>query len=635
MTRICPHCERKTEALVCQSDGYRTVRAERYTDADPLLGSVFEGRYRIEQRLGMGGMSTLYRATQLAVGRPVAIKLLSPELASDLKAVARFQREARAVAALRHPNTVRLFDYGQSDDGHLFLVMEYLDGESLARLVDTQGPLHTQRVIHVAKQILDALAEAHERGIIHRDLKPDNVFVTRVGLKHDFVKILDFGIAKVAEGGRRPQGKRQLTGDGTIIGSPGYMAPEQIRSQVVTAQTDLYAVGVIMHEMLTGEPLFQGESTVDCLMAHLESPPEPPEADGEPLEGPLIDFVMSCLAAEPMYRPSSAAIALRMLTECEAQPVRGSRETAPYAAVSVTRPRPMVRVGSDTPKPVATLSTNRSSLDIPLTRHPTTVGEPEVEASQLGEVRGHRGWLFAVALVAALVAGGLWYLLQDGDSSQRPQLSTLHDAPSSRQAGEGVVQDPPPAPAETGQAGGVTPGQERPKPVEQAADKQAPPADSEDTSVERKAPEADPEEKTPASSAEAKADKPVPEARAPEGEAPEKVADAQPGEETPAEAKDGAKEPLPVEELKPAKPADAPKGVKVTLKTKPTGATAYIKREKIGVTPFEYTWVPEKGQTKSPLIIFKLEGYEFGYLRVRPKDEGKTRWVRLDPDYNY
>ena len=300
---------------ICPYDGYQTVDAALYMEPehDPFVGKAFQERYRIEERLAIGGMGTVYRASQIAVGRPVAIKILRKEIVHDLRVVARFQQEALAVAGLHHPNTVRIFDFGQSADGHLFLVMEYLEGESLGDLIDSKAPLEATRVIRIAGQILDALAEAHTNGIIHRDLKPDNIFVTKVGLQPDFVKILDFGIAKLDRGEAR---KRQLTQTGIVVGSPGYMAPEQVQSLPLTAQVDIYAVGAVMYEMLCGEPVFSGESAFEIAMKQVNETPRPPRANGADLSGPLVDLVMSFLNKKPEDRPEGATEALRQLQAC-------------------------------------------------------------------------------------------------------------------------------------------------------------------------------------------------------------------------------------------------------------------------------------------------------------------------------
>ena len=313
--RICPHCETPTLDKICPFDGYQTVDAALYMEPehDPFVGTAFQERYRIEERLAIGGMGTVYRASQVAVGRPVAIKILRQEVVHDLRVVARFQQEALSVAGLHHPNTIRIFDFGQSADGHLFLVMEFLEGESLGDMIDEQAPIEPERVVKIGGQILDALAEAHSNGIIHRDLKPDNIFVTKVGLQADFIKVLDFGIAKLERGEAR---KRQLTQTGIVVGSPGYMAPEQVQSLPLTAQVDIYAVGAVMYEMLTGKAVFVGESAFEIAMKQVNEDPEPPMVDGKVLKGPVIDCVMSFLAKEPENRPAGAAEALRRLQEC-------------------------------------------------------------------------------------------------------------------------------------------------------------------------------------------------------------------------------------------------------------------------------------------------------------------------------
>jgi serine/threonine protein kinase len=313
--RICPHCETPTLDRICSYDGYQTVDAALYMEPehDPFVGTAFQERYRIEERLAIGGMGTVYRASQVAVGRPVAIKILRQEVVHDLRVVARFQQEALAVAGLHHPNTVRIFDFGQSAEGHLFLVMEYLEGEPLGDLIDNDAPLDSARVVRIGGQILDALAEAHSNGIIHRDLKPDNLFVTRVGVQPDFIKVLDFGIAKLDRGEAR---KRQLTQTGIVVGSPGYMAPEQVQSLPLTAQVDIYAVGAVMYEMLTGTPVFSGESAFEIAMKQVNEEPAPPAVKGKTLRGPVVDCVMSFLAKEPDDRPAGAAEALRRLQDC-------------------------------------------------------------------------------------------------------------------------------------------------------------------------------------------------------------------------------------------------------------------------------------------------------------------------------
>ncbi len=430
--RICPNCETPTLEPICPYDGYQTVYAALYMDPqqDPFVGTVFHGRYRIESRQAMGGMSTVYRATQIAVGRPVALKIMTRDLARDLKAVARFQQEARAVAGLRHPNTIRLFDYGQSEDGHLFLVMEFLDGEPLSALIDRSGPFDPARVIRIAKQLLDALSEAHGNGIVHRDLKPDNIFVTNVGLQKDYVKILDFGIAKVT----KLEGRKNLTGTGLVIGSPGYMAPEQVQAQPSTPQTDIYAVGAMSYEMLCGHPIFEGESAIELAFKHVQEEPPHPNIDGEELHGPLVDFILDCLSKPMEYRPPSAAVALEQLQALEAVPLRNellpdARTTSPGGALHRDSARRTVPPRSDsvpdrrspTTETFATRATVRSSPSD--RRSPSSRDVEEMSPSALDDGSdsyrlatsgGRAGWAIATLLVAAAVGGGVWWYTQHG-----------------------------------------------------------------------------------------------------------------------------------------------------------------------------------------------------------------------------
>ena len=317
--RICPQCRRVTGAGICPRDGFPTVAADQYAaqHADRLIGQVFNERYRIEARVGRGGMGTVYQATQLSVNRPVAIKVLRSSDDQDLKDVARFQQEARAVASLRHPNTVRLIDYGQNLGGELYLVMEFLEGQTLAALM-AEGPLEPGRVVDIGLQVAASLAEAHSQGIVHRDLKPANVILTDVVGRRGLVKVLDFGIAKVTGAA---SADTRLTHTGMSIGSPRYMAPEQAASHEISGQADLYALGVVMHEMLVGEPLFSKRNATEYLIAHMGEKPLYPSRDGRRLEGPLPALIMQCLAKSPGRRPAGAVELVARLEAARDGPV--------------------------------------------------------------------------------------------------------------------------------------------------------------------------------------------------------------------------------------------------------------------------------------------------------------------------
>jgi serine/threonine-protein kinase len=220
------------------------------------------GRYRIDALIGGGGFGAVYCATQLNLGRAVAIKFLHPGLFAAEGAHERFCREAQLAQQLKHPNTVRVYDFGRSESGLPFIVWEHLEGQPLDALVAREGAQPPARVVRIASQVLKALMEAHALGIVHRDIKPANLFISNFSGEPDFVKVLDFGVAKTVS----EQGPA-ITSDAMPVGTPSYMAPEQVRTEPVGPATDLYALGLVMAELLCGRAVIQGRSLVDVFMA--------------------------------------------------------------------------------------------------------------------------------------------------------------------------------------------------------------------------------------------------------------------------------------------------------------------------------------------------------------------------------
>jgi serine/threonine-protein kinase len=298
--KVCPHCgtEYETTARFCPSDG----TALRPKGADSLVGRVLADRYHILKRIGEGGMGRVYLGEHVKMNRQCAIKVMSPALVNDAESAARFAREASNAARIIHPNVAAVFDYGESD-GLIYLVMEFVDGEPLSRLLTREAPLSLERALDLASQIADGLGAAHELGIVHRDLKPDNILVTRTRTGREIAKVVDFGIAKAIQEGVG----EGLTRTGQVIGTPEFMSPEQLLGDPVDARSDLYALGCILHLMLTASPPFDAPTREQMIKRRLsEDAPHVHELDPA-LPDSVARIVARLLARSPKERYGSAA----------------------------------------------------------------------------------------------------------------------------------------------------------------------------------------------------------------------------------------------------------------------------------------------------------------------------------------
>jgi serine/threonine-protein kinase len=256
---------------------------------DRWLGRVIDDRYRVLEAIGRGGMGAVYKVAHLRMGKVAAMKVLHPEYSRDPEVIERFRREAEAVSRLTHPNTVQVFDFGTAS-GALYLIMEYVRGPDLNALIKRDGPMPFTRAAPMLAQMCAALAEAHALGIVHRDLKPENILVTRTHRGRDFVKILDFGLAKLSEQEDRPD----VTDRGAIIGTPYYMSPEQIRGEDVDTRTDIYALGSMMYRVLTATYAFAAGTPMGVLTKHLTDPLEPPSQRAPALDiSPRLDAIVA------------------------------------------------------------------------------------------------------------------------------------------------------------------------------------------------------------------------------------------------------------------------------------------------------------------------------------------------------
>jgi serine/threonine-protein kinase len=281
------------------------------TSGAPKPGDIIADRYRVVAPIGRGAMGTVYRAEHVQISKVMAIKLLHRDLEQNPENVVRFHREAESASRLNHPNTVHVFDFGRTKSGSLYLVMEYVDGDDLAKVLDKDGPMPFGRVAYLCAQVAGSVEDAHAAGIVHRDLKPENIVIAE-GREGETAKVLDFGLAKLFEGNV----EAQVTSSGTIVGTPYYMSPEQIQGQELDGRSDVYAIGAIMYECVVGKPPFEAPNPVGVLSKHLSEEPLRPSARS-PLSVPTEadEIILRCLEKDPDRRYQTAEDVRQALIE--------------------------------------------------------------------------------------------------------------------------------------------------------------------------------------------------------------------------------------------------------------------------------------------------------------------------------
>jgi len=427
----CPQCgvEYPDTNTLCPADG---VALE--TTDDSLIGTTLAGKYRIDARLNEGGMGTVYRATHVLMEKTVAIKVLRPALAADEKIVARFSREARAASRISHPNALSVTDFGEDDNGIVFLVMEFLSGRTLKQLIRDDGPLPLPRVVEIIRQVGDALHAAHLQGVVHRDLKSDNIMLVDT-MAGDHAKVLDFGIAKINE----PDGKMDsgLTAPNLVIGTPQYMSPEQCSQEgEIDARSDIYSLGVILYETLVGHVPFTADSPTMVMMKHLQEP-VPSVLDERSDVPPQVGRVIArAMAKLPGNRYQTVAELIEDLTIAS-----GIATFAPVPAkIATTGPTNVPRANDDAdevtvvsarqeppPPPVAT--PRRAPVTVPVSG-PTM--PPPAPAASFNLMK-----VIIPSAVALLVVFAVLYALKSNSAvadpnANQPQQNTLAADPNSQ-----------------------------------------------------------------------------------------------------------------------------------------------------------------------------------------------------------
>jgi predicted Ser/Thr protein kinase len=383
---------------------------------DPLIGQVLDGRYEIEKVLGEGGMGLVYKARHTTLGKPLAIKVLKAEVSKDAEIVQRFRQEAQSATAIGNHHIIDISDFGVLADGSTYFVMEFLDGISLTKAIEPGKPIEARRQIHIAKQLCRALGAAHDIGIVHRDLKPDNIYLILRGGDKDFVKVLDFGIAKV--GGA----KSKLTQVGQVFGTPHYMSPEQCAGTAVDKRTDVYALGVIMYEMASSRVPFDADNLMGILTKHLYEEPIKPHDLPPPTDVPpaLEAIIMKCLAKKADIRYQSMQEVLADLELVE-------QGLTPQAVVEGVR-----RASATGSMRTDTMNASSAALSV-------DVGDVALPK------KSNTGIIIGAVAALLLVGGGAFFALRGGEE---PVAVTPEPAPVQQAAVQPPAPEPVAAPVE-------------------------------------------------------------------------------------------------------------------------------------------------------------------------------------------
>ena len=602
--RICPICDTLTEEERCPKDGYMTIDIDQFRTGahkDPNIGRVLKKQYRIVDLLGQGGMGSVYKGVNIPLRQDVAIKIMDPIVRKNLEQVKRFHVEALATSRLKHPNTVRVFDFGQEGDGTIFLVMEFLEGRSLEAVLLNEGRFGVGRALNISRMIMGSLAEAHSLGIVHRDLKPSNIMMIDMPGAHDFIKVVDFGIAKVLDEGVGME--KGLTKTGVIVGSPEYMSPEQIAGKKVDARSDLYSLGLVMYRTLTGKLPFTGATPITVMMKQGTEPlpPFPEEVRKEAVPG-LETLIQKMTEKDPDKRPVSAREVLDALDKLVSQTTTGFKS------------RPVLGNPSFNPSVDVHTRSKPTTVDRPKKHSheaPTAIFEPEwndsgpMDAPDKFVVKKGFPWVILVVLAIAISGGVVfWSLHRKSKVTRLPSRATKirKKGPIGIKHEKKAVSSVP-----------VTTGIQRTRTVKAAKTQSNPKAGQPDTGRRQSAgaeplPKRPEQKKTVAKSTRtisAVATKTVPSG----------------GKNTPVN-KPKTNQRMVRHGKKPAVTF-----TRVVLNSYPKGASVWVRGRKVGTTPGVIVRVP---RGKTVFAVIKKMGYRT--VKIRLDSRKRHVKIRLEPD---
>jgi serine/threonine protein kinase len=396
---------------------------------DPLINRTVEGKYHLDAKLGAGGMGTVYRARRLLIGDEVAIKILHPGNVSESQASERFRREAQAAARLKHPNAVTIYDFGVTDDGLLYLVMELVEGQSLRQIIKTQGPLTPSTAAEVISQVCAVLDEAHRQQIIHRDIKPDNIMVSIVssGLR---VKVLDFGIAKL-----RDVTASNLTQAGSVVGTPHYMSPEQCLGKDLDFRSDIYSLGIVLYEILAGVVPFNSPTSTAVVVQHVNQPPPSLRAMNLSVPEDVERVVLHALEKAPELRPQTAGQLARELTEA-VNPWQGGKLNSEARAAASLKRETLIPSGTTSP------SGFTPTVVLPNASRSFSTGAAVGSDHEDGRARKA---LIAIGVLAAVLVGVVVFLLLRGESKSHEASESASSSAAPAQTRTPPALQPQPA----------------------------------------------------------------------------------------------------------------------------------------------------------------------------------------------